>query len=151
MITIQAHDIEVQLRLLKRKYRRKKRSCSGRGPSPSPAHSPCPYDPGDPDCPAILTSHMRSHIRQSIVEASAAGWCDTGLSVASQQTAPSLGRSDNNNLPVSGVRISGDYARHSILSLDVFTKSWNFRTLASCKNTSSPWCLCVFSPKFVWI
>lgn len=101
MITIQAHDIEVQLRLLKRKYRRKKRSCSGRGPSPSPAHSPCPYDPGDPDCPAILTSHMRSHIRQSIVEASAAGWCDTGLS------APSLGSSDNNNLPVSGVRISG--------------------------------------------
>ena len=44
---------------------------------------------------------MRSHIRQSIVEASAAGWCDTGLS------APSLGSSDNNNLPVSGVRISG--------------------------------------------
>ena len=133
MITIQAHDIEVQLRLLKRTYKRKKRSCSGRGPSPSPANSPlpCPYDPGDPDCPAILSSHMRSHIRQSIVEASAAGWCDTGLSVASQQTAPSLGRSDNNNLPVSGVRISGDYARHSILSLDVFTKSRNFRTLAA--------------------
>ena len=70
MITIQANDIEVQLRLLKRKYKRKKRWA---GSSPSPAHSPlpCPYDPGDPESPAALTSHQRSHIKQSIVEASA--------------------------------------------------------------------------------
>ena len=108
MITIQANDIEVQLRLLKRKYKRKKRWA---GSTPSPAHSPlpCPYDPGDPESPAALTSHQRSHIKQSIVEASAAGWCDTGLSAAQHPGAAlaPLANIDNNNLP-SGVRITPD-------------------------------------------
>ena len=68
LISIQADQIEIQLKLIQRKTKRSTK-CLSLSPSVSPVGSPLPPGaPAEVESPAQMTSHQRSHIAPSHVD-----------------------------------------------------------------------------------